>query len=826
MTMRLLVLTLLIAAVSFAAACTSSSTPTSYSSGSSGYDSDYREQTRGSQSYGQQQGEIDERPEEDPPITIMLLSMETGDVYPGDDYYIYAVVDNVDDRDLEYVWSIGNGDVSEVPEAERGRLATVVETEYNTAAPAQPDVAEQAPPAEGQLPAAEQPAPVPGTQATPVVTTPAAGTPSAPGTQTPPPGSSLPGEDPAVTAPADEDLFGGPSGGGQENTGDLFQDTGLEDDTGQQSIDVPDEATPGSPQEFFGEQWPEVDLAITMANEGRQSEMTTEQQELLNEFYHELEPERFVDPEEGGGVVTAPDDGQASVHESMLGSVIEQRVVGAEETDDDDLTSENVIELAAQLAEGISAEPPAEEGSEAGRDEPAGAANVVDEANPAHAGWVGTDSTSSAPGRSGGLRSQYQVWKDEAKEPRKRLLGGYSGSGAEEPLLMEESYDLYSFVTDEPYIMWTPRTPGPVNIYLRVQYKDEYVTDPAKLEIEVRLRDPDVALSEEFPDVLREDDPLYIALEASNIPEFNKGLITLTFDPNSLSFRDADLGDFFDDSPAASLFYAQPDKTAGKVLLAMDANTMITELGGNGNLAYIKFTAKQDLASREDSQLALVMDTSARYILNYDGENVLPLPVESPVYRTTTTMPPELPEYNRERYPGTEAGTLPGTEQQTPATPTTPVTPGQPQTPAPQQPGTQTPAATAESGLGIQFGGSTPYSPGTSGSTGGDTTTGDTTGGDTTGGDTTGGGTGDGADNTDDGSGVDVIDDLPGDVHRTDAVGSEDESTAESDTAENTANGSDGDEATVENTAEPEDTEAEESTTEPEPEPEPESSNG
>jgi hypothetical protein len=820
MTMKRIALLLLIAAVSSAVACTSSNTVTSGSTGSSSYDSEYRDQTRGSQSYGQQQGEIDGRPEEDPPVTIMLLSMETGDVYPGDDYYIYAVVDNVDDRDLEYVWSIGNGDVQEVPEAERGRLATVVETEYNTAAPAQPAAAEPAATAEGQAPGTEQPAPVPGTQATPGATT-TPGTATTPQTQASPPGSSLPGEEPAVTAPAEEGLFGGPSGGGQESTGDQFQDTSLPDNSEQTVIDVPNTAESGSPEEYFGERWPEIEQLINMANEGRQGEMTQEQQNLLNEFYQKYEPGRFVRPDEGG-VVTAPEGGQAYIHETMLGIVTEKRVVAAEDADDADVTSENVIELAAQLAEGINSQAPAEESTEAGRDEPAGAANVVDEANPAHDGWVGTESTSSAPGRGGGLRSQYQVWKDDATEPRKRLLGGYSGSGAEEPLLLEESYELSSFVTDEPYIMWTPRTPGPVNIYFRARYKDEYVTDPAKLEVEVRLRDPDVALSEGFPDVLREDDPLYIALEATNIPEFNKGLITLTFDPNRLSFRDADLGDFFDDSPAASLFYAQPDKTEGKVLLAMDANTMITELGGNGDLAYIKFTAKQDLASREDSQLALVLDTSARYILNYDGENVLPLPVESPVYRTTTTMPPELPEYNRERYPGTEAGTLPGTQPQAPAAGTVPVTPGQPQTPASQQTGTQTQPVTSGSSPGIEFGDSTRgTTPATS--TPADTTPGDTTPGDTTPGDTTPGG-------TTPGDTTPIVippgSTPPGGLNREGEVSS----TTEEDTEAGEA-GAEGAEASDDTTAS-DDEEAtaaadeEEATAEPEPEPEPETGSG
>lgn len=154
---------------------------------------------------------------------------------------------------------------------------------------------------------------------------------------------------------------------------------------------------------------------------------------------------------------------------------------------------------------------------------------------------------------------------------------------------------------------------------------------------------------------MREDEAVYVELNAENIPAFDKGLFTIQFDPYKLSFRDAELGEFFDDSPASTIYSAQPDKMQGKVLLAVDTNSNILDISGDGVLAYIKFKAKEDLSERSETGLMLIADTNARYILNQNGENVLPLLVENPPFRTGTQMPPEQPGFDRDNTPGTDA---------------------------------------------------------------------------------------------------------------------------------------------------------------------------
>src|SRR5262245_27930346 len=85
-------------------ACTSSNATTQPTQTNSTYDSQYRDQTRSAQQYdtGEKPGE-----EGDAPVTNLLVAMETGDVYPGEDYFVYTVVDKPAERtDVEYVWSV------------------------------------------------------------------------------------------------------------------------------------------------------------------------------------------------------------------------------------------------------------------------------------------------------------------------------------------------------------------------------------------------------------------------------------------------------------------------------------------------------------------------------------------------------------------------------------------------------------------------------------------------------------------------------------------------------------------------------------------------
>lgn len=696
----------ILACAAIAVACTSSNTATSSLQTNQGWDQQYRQESRTAQN--QQQGQTGaEVPRENPPITIMLVGMETGDVYPGDDYYVYAVVDNPDKRDLEYEWSIADGDVAEVPESERGRLATLVETEYANASATPPAPTEQpAPAAEGQpapaegatgVPGTPQPAPggvQPGVTQTQVpqggggpgtsTTQPGQTTTT---TQAPPEGSQLPGaQQPGGTQDTYQPLGPSTGGGGGvgvtpasssegQPTGSSEQEPSTQppDQQGLERPAPPPAANPAN-QDRLDEVWNQLqdieDQIKLITNEKAQAQMGGDQARVdeLDMQLSELNRSREPLMDELSTLQGKTQSDVSSLPPSqMLGYVLERRVVsGANGDDEDDENtddnSENVELLAEQLAQGVTAVGAGIASEEEGPEGTAG--NVASsEAAPESKTWVGS-SLDLDSNRSTSLRSQYQTWKDDSQEPRRRNLGGYGDLEETEPLSADESYDVHTFTTAEPYIQWTPQLPGTVNIYVKATYKGEDMTDPRELDVQVRLRDPDVEISQDFPDVVHEDQPLYVMLKGSNIPTFYKGLFTLTFDPNKLSFRDAELGEYFDDAPDASLFYAEPDKMAGKVLLAVDSNLKVGELGGNGPMVYVKFTAKQDLTDRADTQLAMVMDTSARYILDRNGKNVLPLPVETTPFRTETVMPAQLGEYQPEERPGTGGGQVPALGQQ------------------------------------------------------------------------------------------------------------------------------------------------------------------
>jgi hypothetical protein len=628
MIQRLTLVILALAVFYIAAACTSSSTPTNVNT-SSNYDQRYREPTRESRNYGST-GNQQESPDVDAPITIMLMATETGAIHPGEDYYVYAVVDNPDNKDIEYVWSVSNGEVMEAPEADRARLHTLVEEEYLKAAP------------EDQQPAT----PESGGQQMPAGQQAETGGQTAPGSQQPAPNAGLPGT--GANQQSGQNGAAGDSGPATqpddpfanrrtEGGGAAPEDNGA--NAGNDQGQPPEDEEMLPPDEYFGPDFiEELNRALEKSKLGEP--LTPDETQMIQEFNdYDREYQQYLLDQSGN---------QASTF------IKEQRHVAAADQDDDakadneeEITAE---EIDAGITTGASADDDVDD-----RAEPTGQATIVE----TPAVYVDRDyedaETGNAPrGRS--LRSNYKAWQEVAEAPRRRDLGIY-GEGLEttEPLGVDDSYIEHTYVTDEPFIRWTPRNPGDVNIYVKIQYKGEDITEPMMLPVTVTLREPAVELTRDFPDIVREDEPVYLALDGKNIPAFHKGLFTLLFDINKLSFREAELGDFFENTPAASLYYAQPNKDEGRVLLAIDSNTEIAEVSGDGVLAYLKFTAKQDLESREETGLAMEMDTSARYILTREGENVLPVPVEPEPFRSSTTMPPELPGYTRELQPGSEA---------------------------------------------------------------------------------------------------------------------------------------------------------------------------
>ena len=152
------------------------------------------------------------------------------------------------------------------------------------------------------------------------------------------------------------------------------------------------------------------------------------------------------------------------------------------------------------------------------------------------------------------------------------------------------------------------------------------------MEVVVREPDPLVELVTELPETLREDGDLYVELDATGLPAFGKGLFVIEFDRTKLSFRDAQLGGFFDDCADARIYFAQPDKEYGRVLLAIDSRSPQAEPAGEGRIAQLRFSARQDIRDPADCRLTMLMEAGSRYVLDASGDNVLPLPVQRPVW--------------------------------------------------------------------------------------------------------------------------------------------------------------------------------------------------
>src|ERR1043165_790577 len=114
MTNRAILVLLFCCAAAFSA-CTSSSTSTGLQTNSQ-YDQQYRNSTTTQKStYDQKKAEEQKTDSADP---VMQVALETGGVYPGEDDYAHAIVDNPQGRkNLQYVWTATDGTLKEVPES-------------------------------------------------------------------------------------------------------------------------------------------------------------------------------------------------------------------------------------------------------------------------------------------------------------------------------------------------------------------------------------------------------------------------------------------------------------------------------------------------------------------------------------------------------------------------------------------------------------------------------------------------------------------------------------------------------------------------------------
>jgi hypothetical protein len=530
----------------FAAACTSSSTGAGTSTNQN-FDTNYRQPTTSTQQYDANNPDPT-KPE--PVYTVMEIGTETGEIYPGEDYPVFAVVDKPQDTEIEYHWSSTNGALAELPEADRGRIQTLIEQEdtaIRTSGAAKtegPATGETAPGAEGAVPPAGADAGAPPTGVVPPGGTPSSATgPVAPGPVST--GGAAPTKVWTVN-----DLEGD-----QANYPDAIKQFLVRQRNGEQL--TPEELK--QLQDYMGGE----------AKAGRTSS---------------LFERRFVG---------APSRLQRT------GPVAQEETpedVGTDEPVEVDVTPETEDD-AAQLAED------ALDAAHRELDDFRDSGTVAD--NVAEGGATGRDLDTGAVGarpRNSSIRDEYETWSTSSGEVRRRNLGGVDEEEADdEELTAEDAYKASTFVTDVPYVLWSPSRPGDATLYCKVVMKDEDQTDPKPLHVDVTLRDAKVEIADDFPDIIREDDDVLIRLDAENIPDFQKGLFTVTFDPDVLSFRSAELGEFFDDAAASSIYYAEPDKTAGKVLLAVDSNTEVAELSGDGPVVYAKFKAKQDIEDQADT---------------------------------------------------------------------------------------------------------------------------------------------------------------------------------------------------------------------------------
>ena len=188
---------------------------------------------------------------------------------------------------------------------------------------------------------------------------------------------------------------------------------------------------------------------------------------------------------------------------------------------------------------------------------------------------------------------------------------------------------------------------------------------------------------------LYEDDYLVVELRAKNIPNYYKGLFTLSFDPAILSFRSAEKGDFFPADYRASIFYAQPPMNPGKVTIAISAD----EVGlpkGDGVVSRAIFKLKEDVQDPTTLDVRQMTDAEARYILNAEGSNILPQTTDKPLFATDWIDPPPAPTQSRTQQQ--PAADMPSTP--TPPTTSSPRTGGSSAAPSTGQPVMQQPEST------------------------------------------------------------------------------------------------------------------------------------
>ncbi len=570
-----------------AVACTSSSTTTRTNPS---YDQDYSRSTRSRQS--SQASSQEGFPEETyrPPITLMMLSMMTGEVIEGESYAVIAVVDNPENRDLTYRWSVEDGKLGELPESMRADVLGFEEQLRSNKG------------ISGRAPTGEAVA----------------------GEDTP-----APGAEGMVGAPTGESAAAKPAG----------PRSGVEEAEAKPAPrpKTPIESEPSAEEEAKAEAQP-VATESTEDEEAEQPAEESEEEAPAQAAPAEEEPEKgksqlvamnFVryaalGAEENEGDENEPAEEQwpePQPKDADQGAAAEELPEQVEETDNDDATKDTDEETAEEQ---LSAEELAAREAMANQEEAEGMVREVGESAEEFEGFK--------PTVGEGRLVEPEVEEEEGKEDES---------------LLDAAPSLVTIETDKPYALWTPPGIGSYTIRCIVlDDKGNELTPERSFPVTVTKPEPKTELVWNTSQKLYEDDYLVVEVRVKNVPSFSKGLFTIKFDPTILSFRLVETGDFFPKDYRTSLFYAQPPNYPGKVTVAVSAD----EVGlpkGDGVVARTIFKVKETINDPSQLSISEVMSEESRYILDAEGVNVLPLVTEHPVYATEWTEPPERPQRTR-----------------------------------------------------------------------------------------------------------------------------------------------------------------------------------
>lgn len=181
------------------------------------------------------------------------------------------------------------------------------------------------------------------------------------------------------------------------------------------------------------------------------------------------------------------------------------------------------------------------------------------------------------------------------------------------------------FRTSIPVVRWTAAGLGKVSIKLLItDEKGQEVAGPREIEFDVTTAKPKLTLDFDEAQELTEDAFVTVNLKGSNLIDYRKGLATISFSQEYLSFRYAKIGSFFPNAAQTNFFYAQPDPNAGTITAAFsfDDETRLAE--GDGVIASFTFKMRKNAEKPEDINFSLTPGPTNIYILDSSGADTLP----------------------------------------------------------------------------------------------------------------------------------------------------------------------------------------------------------